>query len=361
MAYNYIPSVVEWQHDTSVDKDDRNKDTLLRGIDKVLEAYENPLNDAGRQWWILCELFFRLDYWLRQLDKGNPVLNKKREPVVYDLYKFVVDALCGYFNVTVNVLPRELEYMFGRQLTYHGAKLDLDWDAAKYLSRAEVNKYRLCWHKGRAYQFPWWKPKAKPGDKLALAESRRAYNQDVFGVGAAGWGGFAMSMGRDIYMARHHCVANKGNFYHSSYLGGQPVMCAGTMKIEGGIVRGICTDSGHYQPTDQHMLNVINTLMMVGAPIAQITVYNYDCTFQCDAHTFWAWNGNWSTLCDMRRVNLRHARTVARDRVEDKQLHDIWKVFKDDNKTLVFCQTTLGWSPYDAQQRLARAKDRLRF
>jgi len=355
--YNQIPTPGEWKQDSSVDKDDRNKDLLLRGIDELIGAFAIA-PDAGAQNWIVCELFFRLDYWLRQLDKGNPVLNKKREPVVYNLYKYVVDELCHYFGVTVNVLPRELEYMFGRELTYHGAKLDLDWDCAKYLSRAEVNKYRLCWHKGRAYQFPWWKPKAKPGDKLKLAESSHAFNRDVFGD-IDGWGGFAMSMGRDIYMAKHHCYANKGNFYHSSYLGGQPVMCAGTMLIEGGIVKGICTDSGHYQPTDDHMLNVINTLMMVGASIAQTEVYSHDGTFKGPAMYFWNYNGNWSKLCDMQLVNFNHSVAVQRDRIEDEELYDIWKVFKDDKAAEMAIRHRFNWSQHDAETRLARARERL--
>ncbi len=116
--------------------------------------------------------------------------------------------------------------------------LDHDEHHAIYFKRAEVRKWALRWKGGKAYQFPTWSPKAKKGSKLVLV------NSDKFSVPGlnipAGYGGFAMSMSRTIYMAKHHCNTGNahGNHYHSSYLGGEAVLCAGTMKIVQGVVPG---------------------------------------------------------------------------------------------------------------------------
>src|SRR5205823_5961883 len=82
-----------------------------------------------------------------------------------------------------------------------------------------------------------------------------------------GYAGFALSMERQLYMAHHRGSFNKDNFFHSSYLSGDAVLCTGTINIVNGVVKGLCNDSGHYQPTLEHLVNVVRTLQMHGANI----------------------------------------------------------------------------------------------
>jgi hypothetical protein len=204
----------------------------------------------------------------------------------------------------------------------HGAKLDLQLDCAIYLKRAEVAKYRIRFKNGKAYQFPWWEPPSRK-PKVALAESKRASNDALFDDGSGyrkSWGGFAMSMSRDLYMARHHCTrpdGERGNFFHSSYLGGDPVMCAGTMLIEQGVIKKVATDSGHYRPEPAHVVNLLQMLKMHGVEVANIEVHDFDSIYpSVRGGNFLATNGNYAAMVLRRDSNWAHlnARRISQKR-----------------------------------------------
>lgn len=326
LTYNNPPSVDQWKSDSSVTLATRKNDAILVRIDTLMDAlWKAP--DAGAQLYVGTDLFFTLDYWLK-IYASNSKMEKKRAPAVQALYEWCVRYLCRSFNVTPNVLPRELEYMFGREMGDHGSKLDQEWDCANYLKRADVKKYRLWFRGGKAYHFPWWdKGKrfgADAGKSMVLAESSRAYNAQV--ISQANFGGFAMSMGRDIYMAKHHCtgIGQFSNHYHSSYLAGMAVMCAGTMLIEGGVVKVVRTDSGHYQPTDAHLLNILQTFQMVGVPIDTVQVENYNGTMRAKGSNFLAAQGNWNSVMQRKQANFQHIQKRLDTKAEEKQLYDIW-------------------------------------
>lgn len=332
VSYNTIPSLQTWKTDSSVTFATRANDTVLSRIDELVDAYNRAADDGARIY-IASDLFFTLDYWLK-VYKTSSGMEKGREPAVMALYKCVVDQL-GYsfgqvFNsgqtITPNNLPAALESFFGREMGAHGTKLDLRLDCAQYLSRAEVAKYRITFKNGLAYQFPWWQRSAKPGT-VVRADSSRAENPAV--LGRDKWGGFAMSMGRDLYLAKHHCTMNfgeTGNFYHSSYLGGQPVMCAGTMLIENGVVRGIATDSGHYRPDKSHIVNVLQALRMHGVDLSRVDVLDHDEIFQAKGDVFLAANGNWAAMAKRRQLNETH---IKSRRADEKAFGDAIKTMWD--------------------------------
>ena len=362
ITYNNPPSLEQWKKDSSVTLAVRNDDPILRRIDVTMEAlWKAP--DGATQLFIGSDLFFTLDYWLK-ISLTNPKMEKKRQPAVQALYEWTVNYLCRSFHVTVNVLPRELEYMFGRELGDHGSKLDQEWDCANYLTRAEAKKYRLWFRHGKAYQFPWWdKSKTFGADAskhMRLAESARAYNPSV--IGKPNYGGFAMSMGRDIYMARHHCsgIGQFANHYHSSYLAGAAVMCAGTMLIEGGAIKVVRTDSGHYQPSDAHLLNMIQTFQMLRVPLDGIVVENHNGAMSSKARDFLVANGNWNTVMQRKQANFEHIRARIDEQNLEVWLFDLWRYggFATWDLVLQQVQYWCGWDRATAHRKLNAAVER---
>src|SRR5262249_53143610 len=155
-----------------------------------------------------------------------------------------------------------------RELTDHGRKLDLEMGVAHYLTRAKARKYELEFIDGLAYQNPWWKSFQALRDMSPVrAESSRC-RPDPPDMMGPDFGGFALSMSRRLYMAPHECTiwsqAGKGNFYHSSYTAGDTVLCTGTMLIRKGRILEIRNDSGHFRPTLNHLVNVLQFLKMHG-------------------------------------------------------------------------------------------------
>jgi hypothetical protein len=216
----------------------------------------------------MSDLYFGLNYWMKKSrEKAGRNRYTPAEPVDA-LFKKTVFALCDVFGCTINVLPRELEDYFGKRLSDHGVKGDMDMGLAKYLSRAEAKKYKIIFKRGMAYQLPWWN-RGSSSDlsglniELASTDSSRIHKDRAW---RAGHGGYAMSMSREMYMGNHHCTNqdrnSHANFFHSSYLAGDPVLCAGTIKITTGVIEEVTNLSGHYKPTALHLLNVLKCLQM---------------------------------------------------------------------------------------------------
>lgn len=277
-AANEVPDLGSWR--TSIGNGPR--DNILQLLDESVEQYHSCSNHWDKLA-LLGRLYFLTDGWLKYAKANQNPLTKMRDPVVYNLFLAVVDRLCYRFDCAANVLPQRLEECWGRVLTPHGHHVDTQQTKTggipkivDYLNRAQVEKYRLVFMRSRAYQKTWWK--APPSDTIyELAESSRVGWEDGRGKTAPqmmepGYAGFALSMGREIFMAHHRGSFWEHNFFHSSYLSGDTVLCTGTMKIERGVVRAIKNDSGHYQPTLEHLLNVVETLQMHGIPPATIKV-----------------------------------------------------------------------------------------
>ncbi len=303
-SYLTIPSQSKWRSDSSVAFAVRGQDIILERIDKLIGLYRSKKANY-KDMVIACDLFFTIDYWLKTYN-NNPRMEKGRLPQVQALYACVVKTLCSQFQCTVNTLPRELELMFGRELTGGGAQVDFEQRRAWYMTREEASELKLRFKNGKAYQYPWWDPFNTHA--LVLAESSHSAaamhpGDDV----TSGFGFFTMSMSRDIYMTKHEGGKSGSEYgiYHSSYLAGGTAMCAGSMLIEAGVIKKIRSDSGHYQPKDTNMLTLLQALRMFAVPIDDIKVLDYRGTTEVDTATFYANNYDWNKMADQRDNTLK--------------------------------------------------------
>ena len=305
-----LPTVEEFKKSTYVALGQRSLDKVISRLDELLKLYHDE-KDEFHQTYVQSDIFFTADYWLKLASKKDKTVNTGRIKGVEKLHKDVADNLCESFDVTVNVLPRELEMCFGRELTGHGLCVDymlltkyeikkknklgqlVDKDGqvlkkgeedkavlldssnstVEYLKRSDAALYALHFKNGVAYQ--WKKSKFGLGWRLMLGEtaSMKLYTKNFM----KGFRGFAMSMSRDIYVSGEHTPdAGSGEaFFHSSYLAGGTVMCAGSIKIEKGIIKGMCPDSGHYKPTLNHVAYFLECLQMHGVNLDKVEVFDF--------------------------------------------------------------------------------------
>jgi hypothetical protein len=273
-AADYLPTEAVWVAQT---KQAGKRDPLMTQIDQCLAFYDKA-KDGWDRLALLGQLYFACDYYLKRAPGVAP--KPQGESAVNRLFLTVVDKLCKAFNCTVNFLPQMLEECWGRVLTPHGHELDTRGVAtgapstiATYLTRAQALKYKLSFRDGKAYmrdrqKFTTW----------VLANSAAIGWTHAPGITGEmmekGYAGFALSMGREFFMAHHRGGFAKGNFFHSSYLGGDSVLCTGTLQIENGIVKAVANDSGHYQPSRDHLLNVVQALQMRGCNLSQLAVWS---------------------------------------------------------------------------------------
>jgi hypothetical protein len=255
----------------------RKDDIVLHRIDELL-AHRWKAKDAAKRFIFLSDIFFTADYWLKSFPT-NPRMEKKREPAVRALYAVCAEELCQFFGCTINGLPRELEFMWGRNMSACGVQVDLVADRARYITRAEAVQYKLCFKHGKAYSLPWYRP-ADPRPRLELCDSMHSYTKEaqvLGGLPADNYGFFVLSMSRDLYMAKHFAAGQNGakGFYHSSYVAGDSIACSGTMLIESGVVKRIRTNSGHYQPHMNNIRALIMALRMWGVPLDRVAFEDF--------------------------------------------------------------------------------------
>lgn len=60
-----------------------------------------------------------------------------------------------------------------------------------------------------------------------------------------GWGIFVVDLQKNLYIHKHV----EGKYHHSTFLSGAPVLAAGEIAVEDGMVHVITAKSGHYMPT----------------------------------------------------------------------------------------------------------------
>jgi hypothetical protein len=313
-TYTTVPTLAQWRSDSSVALATRSSDVILSRIDALVSAF----NERPREFQVIvCDLYFTIDYWLKYY-KTNSKMEKGREPAMMVLFKVVVDYLCGMLNCNLWSLRHELDLVFGRELSTLGIKMDVQLKRARYLERAELEKYKIWFRGGLAYQ---WPVQAGQGTRQ-LVNSASVYNPqagqiDTDALPAVNYGSFVMSMDRDFYMARHAPGSDDNKFdgfYHSSYTGGKTVMAAGSMLIESGRIKRLRPDSGHYMPIDTNTLAVVQALIMVGAPIHNLIVEDHLGENAQKAADFLQARADWGKLKQGREQNLQDQAAAQRRR-----------------------------------------------
>lgn len=121
----------------------------------------------------------------------------------------------------------------------------------------------------------------KPLDTAAMTrangnECHSGRERNLPGGGNTGVAGFAMTLNRTLFVHGGHQVCGReGNFYsfyHSSYTGGEDVICTGCLSATNGELTYINNDSGHYKPTPQQILLVLDALKAQGVDMTNVRV-----------------------------------------------------------------------------------------
>jgi len=344
LTYQTIPNFSTWKSDSKVNsiRVRRKHDPILSRIDNIIQAIEHS-TDNGEALYLRFELFFSTNFWLKSIKQQHAMakMQPKREPAIRALFRCNAKALAASFECGVQALPNVLEQHFGRALSAHGRTMDVN-SYHYFKQQAEREKFKLFYKGGVVYQLPWrdiQKGKNIKSVKPVRAESaviNMHTKSGLRGVLKENWAFFVMSIGRELYMTPHHGISETGSSagvvpkYHSSIMSGMPVACAGSISIKNGIVNGIRNDSGHYQPTNLHMLNVLQHLSMMGVSLNGITVYDYAGAARAQGDEFLAGSGNWKSV---RQRMIRNDPAMMQFEVDVKKRYDGGR--GEDFRTLV--------------------------
>lgn len=305
--FTRIPTFPEWKSKSGSGSifTSRGQDKVLLRIDELVKEYGRT-NNGPESAYFLGEIYFATNYWLRNIGRVRGTgMHKGRTDAIRQLLRCAVRLLSKTFQCSVQALPNELEWMYGRSQSTHGISMP-----GQNLKRHVSENYKVHFKKGVAWHFNT--DTGLDQVKLVRASTSSKHVKSDFNPGTrmnsrSSYKFCVLSMSRDLYMGGHFKRTMMGGLtetraqFHTSWLAGLPVQCAGSIKIIDGNVKAICSDSGHYKPTDDHLINFLEMLKMVGVDIAEVEVYDYSFSLLGLGNVVLANRGNLATLIDRAR------------------------------------------------------------
>jgi hypothetical protein len=304
-----FPNLQDWKKascvGTAIGPPLRKNDPGLVRIDDLVAAYNQANNagaKAGEKQYLLGELFFATLHWNNNY-KTDRRMDAGRRTAIMSLNLTVANVLSAAFQCGLGELPARLNNLFGKALSVHGVTVDAN-STRFYLDAAKREQWRVGFRGGKAYKFETLNtdPKAPP-----VLLNTQAYVDDK--EQRQGDCGYALSMSDELYVGpllgkekSGVAVRDAKPVFHSSFMGGRPVQCAGMITVKDGIVTQLSGDSGHYQPVDTDMVKVLQLLKSTGMPLKQIEVRGYNKEKKTvevvwfNGDEFLQKNGNWEIL-----------------------------------------------------------------
>lgn len=268
-SFQQFPSCDQWKKESSVGSrwstPFRKHDRVLVAIDEMVKRINKGV-EGGERLYELCGLFFCTLYWNNHY-KQHSKMDSGRRGAIMSLNMTVANELVAPLNCSLNNLALTLQQIFGKTMNEHGLDLDTVNDPKYFDVFAEDKKFReqeiRQREKCRAI-FKNSKLYALQGQPLGLNALTTLQNR-LHGLRY----GFVMTMSNELFVGLFGDTHAK---YHSSFMSGKPVQCAGTIRVIDGRITEIENDSGHYTPRDASLAKVLRHLKNVGINIAGIKV-----------------------------------------------------------------------------------------
>ena len=131
---------------------------------------------------------------------------------------------------------------------YRATREKLERCQVAYFDAHQRRQYEVAVDASGRLHYRHGNPDADP-ERLVDPDDGQCYLQVMAGYevykGFVGWMVFVMAHDGTLYA----CVKKTGCQHHSSLLAGAPVMCAGSLIADNGLLKGLMPISGHYMPT----------------------------------------------------------------------------------------------------------------
>jgi hypothetical protein len=266
--YRAIPTVQQWLKDYGV-----IEHSQIGWIRSLLEDYHlAPTAFAKND--ILAKSFWLVDDWLAKAGPKAKNAAVRLSPkdaarlhAMTNLYKIIVSKLCEFFRVTVNVLPSKLALS---KLKGSFVEMGEREDGEDYeLGKTVMEEFRLRFDGGYVTR---WKDATRSFIATHTADADLRFKSTSMFLPPAYncQAGYVMAMWDSIYMAEHDVKKNR---YHSQYMSGERVRCAGEMTIVQGRVASVSNLSGHYLPRAEQLLPVLWYLQQQGTRLTSVNVF----------------------------------------------------------------------------------------
>jgi hypothetical protein len=262
-VYHYLPTADTWKHDCELKGLFKKTEfPALARITELLAQYpmmDRRLKAVRRE--MQYQMWRHTQFILKTSRDENTIGAK-----VKGRQLGAVNALNVYLTQLLRANSAEFMMEFGRGVgegeRENDARLletqSIEW----FIAEAARKALKLSFRSGIAYR--WYYP--SDTQRILQTYDSQQFREDV----DLGAGIFVMDQKGRIYIGGRE---DEKTFKHSSFLAGGMVLAAGTMRFETGQLVRLTGRSGHYRPTVQQMVNVLERLSAYQVDLSKVTVY----------------------------------------------------------------------------------------
>lgn len=268
-TYTSLPTQAEWAKDMdTTGLLGRKKFPAFERVGDLLGVYHAADRRArALKHEILFQVYRHTGYILKYKDNESKLgtkLNQSRTETV--------EALRSHLHTAYNISDMDYAIELSRSVDPHGQDEDdraLTNDVLQYYTtKAARREFKLSFRAGLAQRWTFTDQGGKRS--LDLYDTVQFNDQIENGMSL-----YVMDTDGRIYVSGRE---GEKSLKHSSFLGGAMALAAGTIRIENGRVVWITGKSGHYRPTVQQMLNVLERLRAYQVDLTKVTVYRENYT-----------------------------------------------------------------------------------
>jgi hypothetical protein len=284
MRYESLPSRTQFKKDCGLGGFfKRQPFPALAAILDLLGIYENvPERSTSVRYEILAQTFRHCRYIEQKEgkeDKLRGTLSESEKAAVFALRDYL--ATNAQYGIALDdTRPySDEEYVKTYAVWSHAnypKSTDYDDDgnaqAELYFYKADRERFKLSFVNGLIHKKKYF-PHSAPQKVLYSVERNDEVENGMVLYVMSPEGKFYSAGSRDMIDDPSGRRPILRPFYHSAFLGGLPVLGAGTLRVERGYLTRITASSGHYRPSVPQMLAVMERLRAYGVDVSRVTLY----------------------------------------------------------------------------------------
>jgi hypothetical protein len=197
-------------------------------------------------------------------------LSSKQRDYVQDVHDFVYERVKNSIGATNFDYDLKIIEAYGKNVTPDNVIKDMELmriDAVYYHTQAEEQKrFKVSFRGGLAHKWDFSGGGDKGKGNLVLYDTQRAGDEVEFGASL-----FVMGGSGALYTKG--CYGGGMMYFHSELLGGAGVLCAGEIRFIEGELIYIVGKSGHYHPTVQQVVNLLERLRQYQVNLTDVKVF----------------------------------------------------------------------------------------
>jgi len=271
--YKRLPTKDEWKRDLGLrilfigNKKSPNPPFIRLG--KLIDLYHGAESEAARDE-LMFHIYMQINYIHKNLEKpeklGGTITTDQKEAAT-SLYNFVGGAMADFFNTrnAVEFKKAILEH-YGRSVDDHDKLVDQAAVASGgmqyYTIEGQRRQFKLSFRNGKAHK----KTSVNGGPPILSVYDTQQAGDNIEHGGSL----YVMDVKGHIYVSGKD---GEVSLKHSSFLGGEATLAAGTIRFENGQLIWISGRSGHYRPTVAQIVTALERFSSYGVKMDRVTVY----------------------------------------------------------------------------------------